>query len=134
VPELGYPVQVDFGGDIELLGFDLNRRGDALAAILHWRARREMEHDYSFFLHLFEPGTERIVAQWDGVPRNYSTTRWAVGEVVSAEITLELEAVRPGRYRLATGVYDPRTGQRLLARGNNIDHNRAILVDSLAWP
>lgn len=134
VPEMEYASGVDFGGNIELLGFDVDRQDALWLVSLHWRARREMEMNYSFFVHLFDPSTERILAQWDGVPRQYPTSRWAQGEVVSAQIALATKGIETGRYRLATGIYDPRTGVRLAAQGENVDQDRAILIEDLPLP
>ena len=83
-------------------------------------------------VHLFDPATERIVAQFDGMPLHgvYPTSWWLPGEVLSDQITLSLADVPAGRYRLATGVYDPGTVARLEAvdaAGHPLPDNRLIL-------
>jgi len=44
-------------------------------------------------------------------------TRWAVGQPLrDAHAMVAPRALTSGRYRVVVGVYDPHTGQRLLAR------------------
>ena len=58
------------------------------------------------------------IAQDDGPPRAgfWPTSRWRPGEVVTSTHTLALpDGLPAGPYLLATGMYDPATGQRLFA-------------------
>jgi len=130
---------VDFGGQVRLLGYDLAREGDELRLTLHWQALRRMEGDYKVFVHLFDPATEAIVAQHDAMPRQnrYPTSWWAKGEVVSDVVTLSLEGVPEGDYRLAVGLYDPETLERLAAidaEGNRLPDDRLILPEPIPVP
>jgi hypothetical protein len=98
-----------------------------------------MEGDYKVFVHLLDPATEVIVAQDDAMPRQnqYPTSWWAEGEVVSDEITLSLKDVPPGRYRLALGVYDPQTMDRLAAVGPDgtlVANDRVVLDEEVEIP
>ena len=70
--------------------------------------------DYKFFVHV-RRGTE-VVAQIDSMPANYAypTSWWARGEVVSEDVRLDLGALLPGDYTIATGFYDPASGARLV--------------------
>ena len=65
----------------------------------------------------FDPDTEDIVTQSDAMPQGgaYPTSWWIKGEVVSETVTLPLEGVPGGEYRLAVGLYD-RTVTRLPKR------------------
>ena len=103
---------------------------------LHWQALQHMEGDYKVFIHLFDPATEEIVAQDDAMPRQnqYPTSWWVEGEVVSDEIAISLKDLPPGRYRLALGVYDPQTMDRLVAVGPDdtpIANNRVVLGEEV---
>jgi hypothetical protein len=136
VPEMGREVGTNFGGEVLLLGYDLAREGKELRLELHWQALRQMETDYKVFVHLFDPTTETIVAQHDAMPREgrCPTSRWAKGEVVSDSITLSLAEVPPGHYRLAVGIYDPETVDRLPAvdaAGRPIPDNRVVLAEEI---
>jgi hypothetical protein len=135
-PEMQRDLGVTFGGEVLLLGYDLAREGEELRLELHWQALRQMETDYKVFVHLFDPTTETIVTQHDAMPREgrYPTSRWVKGEVVSDAITLGLAEAPSGRYRLAVGVYDPETVDRLLAvdaAGLPIRDNRVVLAEEI---
>lgn len=56
-----------------------------------------------------------MVTQQDAVPRQwaYPTNWWEAGEVMSDEIALSLADAPAGRYRIALGVCDPDTLERL---------------------
>ncbi len=133
LPAMQTPVGAEFGGQMRLLGYDLAQTPDALALTLHWQAVQTMSHDYKVFVHLFDPATEAIAGQDDAMPlRNtYPTRWWAAGQVVSDAIALPLTGVPAGQYRLAVGVYDPATSDRLAAidgRGQPVPANRLILT------
>ncbi|MFN2286202.1 MAG: hypothetical protein ACK2UQ_17435, partial [Anaerolineae bacterium] len=117
VPEIPHPLAADFGDEIRLLGYDVQREEDVVTLTLWWQATTLPAHDYKRFVHLYDPATESIVAQDDAMPRawTYPTTWWAEGEVVSETVTLDVSAVPPGEYRLGIGWYDPATSDRLPA-------------------
>jgi len=117
VPEMAVQRGDTFGGQIRLLGYDLEREGQRLHLRLYWTAPTAVNGDYTVFVHLFDPASERIVAQSDSRPRGgtYPAWQWLPGEVVSDEVALSLADVPPGRYRLGLGVYDAATMKRLPA-------------------
>ena len=138
-PKMQKELNVTFGGEVLLLGYDLVREGTELRLELHWQALQQMEMNYKVFVHLFDPATETIATQHDAMPREgrYPTSRWVEGEVVSDSITLDLAEVPPGRYRLAVGLYDPQTLDRLPAvdaTGNPVRDNRVVLVEEIETP
>lgn len=139
IPPLQVKLKVDFGGQVRLLGYDLVREGDELRLGLHWQALGRVERDYKVFVHLFDPATEVIAAQHDAMPRQnrYPTSWWARGEVVSDVITLSLEGVPRGDYRLAVGLYDPETLERQTAfdgDGSRLPDDRVILAEPVSVP
>jgi len=109
IPRMQQPVGADFAEQIRLLGYDLQRTEKELALTLHWQALAEMDTDYKIFVHLFDPVTEKIVAQRDVLAGgdSHPTRRWVPKEVVSSSIALPLEGVPSGVYRLAIGLYHP---------------------------
>jgi hypothetical protein len=131
VPTLENRVAVDFGGQVRLVGFDLQQGDDDLSVMLWWQATQVPGDDYTVFVHLFDPATEELFAQSDAMPRRgaYPTSWWAAGEVVSETVTLPLAEVPEGVYGLAVGLYD-RTVTRLVAigpGGNRVPDDRLIL-------
>lgn len=131
------PTRVDaiFGDQIELLGYDLAQDAATLIITPTWKAVTGVDSNYKVFVHVFDPATEKIVAQSDAMPRDnaYPTSRWLRGEVISDTIVLPLDAVPPGSYRIAIGLYDPATSDRLPIGGDrNIDAaNRRVILDDV---
>lgn len=109
MPQMHQSVGADFGGQVRLLGYDLQRGDKELTLTLHWQALAAMDTDYKLFVHLFDPGTEEIVSQDDILVGGdgHPTTRWVSQEVVSSQIALALAGVPSGEYRLAVGLYQP---------------------------
>jgi hypothetical protein len=144
IPPMQHRLDVTFGDQIRLLGYDLAQEGSRLTLTLHWQALADVSADYKYFVHVFDPVTERIVAQADAAPGGnaYPTSSWTKGEVVSERVELELESKLElesgqGRYRVATGWYDPASGKRLSAfdaQGNPIPSNRLILDEAIRSP
>jgi hypothetical protein len=131
LPALEHPIGIDFGGEVRLAGYDLERETDVLRLTLWWQAERAPAEAYTVFVHLFDPATEVVLVQSDAQPRGgaYPTSWWAGGEVVSETVTLSLMDVSQGTYRLAVGLYD-QTVTRLLATtpdGERLLHDRVIL-------
>jgi hypothetical protein len=107
IPEMQVAVDADFGAQVRLLGYDLQREAGSIRLTLHWQALTAMAKDYKVFVHLFDPQTETIVAQqdlWIG-GEIYPSTRWVANEVVSNTIELGMGGVPEGDYRLAVGLY-----------------------------
>jgi hypothetical protein len=131
LPSLDRPLDVVFGERIELAGYRLESSPADVQLTLWWHARSAPTEDYTVFVHLFDPTTEDVVAQWDAMPRAgaYPTSWWAAGEVISETVTLPLNGVPAGDYRVAVGLYD-RNVTRLPVvdgAGDALDHRRVVL-------
>jgi hypothetical protein len=110
------PVAYNLGDQIELIGYDMDRRAlaanDTLHLTLYWRARDVMPVEYSVFTHVLEP-PERIWGQDDQF-LSPPTTTWAVGQVVSQTYALHIDPATPaGVYEVEIGVYELATFDRL---------------------
>ena len=107
IPEMQKLIGADFGKQIRLLGYDLQRKEKNLLLTLHWQALSNMTTDYKIFVHLFDPATEQIVSQQDILAGGdeHPTSRWVPEEVVSSKVDLGLENVPAGDHRLAVGLY-----------------------------
>jgi len=114
------PLKANLGDQVTLLGYDLRiRAGDSLLLTLYWQAQREMDKDYTVFIHLVD-GEAKIWAQDDNQPEGgfYPTSFWDEGEIVRDEYELLLPADMPeGEYELRVGMYIPETMERLPAWG-----------------
>lgn len=140
------------GASIRLIGFDLSsqdssgrlvRRSDSsnpsrlvmnsrqvMALALHWQALAPIDSDYKVFVHIVDEGGN-VVAQQDQMPgqNRYPTHIWDAGEKVVDPYTLPLR-LPAGRYVIAAGMYDPESGERLVARdaaGNDLQNRQMVL-------
>jgi hypothetical protein len=137
IPEIQRSIGADFGGQIRLLGYDLQRTEDDLHLTLHWQALSSMTTDYKLFVHLFDPMTETIVAQEDVLAGGdgHPTTRWVPEEVVSDDMRLRLEDVPDGSYTLAMGLYHPEARLPIVAPpGFTVSVDRLLLNEAIRVP
>ena len=122
-PTPAHATPAQFGQQVKLIGYDAGnaQAGQPLKLTLYWQTLREMESDYTVFIHLLEPSTGKIVAQADEQPvqQTYPTSLWKTGEVVSDEHTLNLPDLTPSQYELQVGLYVQSTGERLLVNGDS---------------
>ncbi|MFB0533658.1 MAG: DUF2079 domain-containing protein [Anaerolineae bacterium] len=121
-PTPNYPMIVDFGDSLRLLGFDLvdDWKWQRVRVRLYWQVLREMDRDYQLYLAFLGDGGEVLadtVRQPMTVPIWYPTSRWRQGEVVATE-TLLLTGLGDS-FTLGLGVFegeDWEGGKRLPAR------------------
>ncbi|HEX2905281.1 MAG TPA: hypothetical protein VHO69_00365, partial [Phototrophicaceae bacterium] len=116
------PAQTVFGGQIQLIGYDLNtpelKAGNILKFRPYWRIQRQPATNYSLFVHLYPAAADQLIVQNDGPPTSLDrlTLTWDDPQEVyiGADVSLPLPAdLAPGPYRLVLGLYDFSTGQRL---------------------
>ncbi len=114
--------RVNFEDQITLAGYDISADefapGDTLRFRPYWHAQRRPDSNYSMFIHLYPANADEIIAQFDGSPANLQrpTLTWDDTEelYIGSDAMLALPAdLQPGDYRLAIGLYDFNTGQRL---------------------
>ena len=125
--------EVRFGDVIALTGFGLAEGGSAtggtLRLALAWRALRQIERDYTAFVHLVD-GDGKLWAQVDSQPLGgtHPTASWQPGETVIDRVALPIAADMPlGEYLLQAGWYDLASMQRLPAGGARSLVDRAQL-------
>jgi hypothetical protein len=114
--EMAHPAGVSYGGELRLLGVSTRAEGGQLYVDLYWLAERAMYTKYKFFAHLIRGpagGGGARVAQYDGMPRNWSypTDMWGRGEVFIERIALDVSTAEPGPHYLAVGVYAVERGR-----------------------
>ena len=128
-----YPMQHEMEAQLEpirLVGYDINTMELATSEDIvlrhYWRASSAASAAHHVFNHLLD-NEGNLVAQVDGPPLwdvRRDTTTWDD----RAELLLGREFIlspppdlAPGVYSLISGLYDPATGQRLLA-ADGADH------------
>lgn len=138
-PQIGSPITVTLGNEIQLLGYDLNetkvKPGGILRLTLYWRALRPSDVSYTVFTHLLDADSI-IRGQRDSTPvmGERPTTGWAASEVIIDRYEIPIsEETLPGPHRVEFGMYDPATGERLpMTREDGTPiHDRRILVEQI---
>jgi 4-amino-4-deoxy-L-arabinose transferase-like glycosyltransferase len=127
------PLAAQFGNEIALDGYQLERDEAELRVTLRLAALRQPDHDYTFFLHV-EDDSGEIVAQSDAQPveGQYPTSIWDAGEVVVADWRVPLPpALEAGAYRIWIGLYEWQSGARLPVQsgGALVDADRLLLSE-----
>ena len=117
-PPVQNEIGATLGADIRLAGFNTQADPDRLTVELVWQAQGVPAADAKVFVHLLD-SAGAIVAQSDALPTgNAHASAWVAGEVIVDAHVLPLPAeLPPGEYTLVAGMYDPLTGQRLMAIG-----------------
>jgi hypothetical protein len=112
------PQSINFGGQIELVGYEMDKRvlkpGEILRLTLYWRGLKPVTTNYSVFAHVRGAG-ESLWGQYDSWPLDGAapTSTWQVGEVVEDVRTITVKPeTPPGVYDIEIGLYDE-TGLRL---------------------
>jgi hypothetical protein len=118
------------GESIELLGYSVESEpvaddriqpGQTVTVTLFWQALEPVGGDYTVFVQLLDEAGQ-VADQHDGPPVNgrYPTHGWLPGQVVEDKTVLALAPDLPnGEYRIAVGMYELETGQRLKVKGKN---------------
>ena len=114
-PQASTAVNAVFGGQIRLIGYDMEQTETNLNLTLYWQAMRRMERDYKIFAHLSSLSDDAVVAQYDSMPCHwtYLTSWWDKDEIVADTITLDIGELSSGQYKVTIGIYDPDTLERL---------------------
>jgi hypothetical protein len=133
-----YAADVRFGEVARLVGYDLAPAaqaeiapGSALSLTLHWQAIGSTDRAYTVFVHLVdEAGATHGYGDSEPGAGQFPTTGWLPGEYLADrhEVTI-VAGAPPGRYRLAVGLYDPATGQRLTTRTGTDQ----VVLDMPVW-
>jgi hypothetical protein len=125
-PSPQHPLDADFGGQVRLLGYDLDcEEGSTSCQVrLYWQAQERLDTSYTVFAQLLGPAG-RVRAQVDTVPGagGYPTNWWLAGEIVADSLTLTLPPDAPQNtdYRLIVGLYEATSGARLPVANTGAD-------------
>lgn len=136
-PTTRFPAEAQIGEAIALVGYDLDpvtvKPGAALQLTLYWRSQAPVQKSYTVFTHLLD-GQNRIWGQQDGIPcaGACETTSWVEGEFIADSYVITVSPDAPaGQYRIALGMYDPESMERLRAfddHGTRWPNDRVVLA------
>ncbi len=101
----------DFGGEIRLIGYEMEGPG---VVALYWQAQRAPSADYATEVTIYDALGVPLKTISHDHPGDNLVSRWEVGQLVRDEFDLGLDDLaRPGGYRLAVAVTDPLSGEPL---------------------
>ena len=119
-PDHPLTTQVEFGGQIALLGSNLAAKQNAtpgvpLPVTVVWQASRQPEKDYTGFVQVLNAAGQLVAQQDHPLTNNFlPATVWQPGLTVTDTYQIALPAALvPGTYRVIVGLYDAATGVRL---------------------
>ncbi len=118
VAEAAAPTRVNFGQQINLLGYNLDpvraSAGQDFNLTFYWQARQPLSADYSALAHLIDPQGHLYAGQDNLHPGHLPATWWEPWGFVRDRHRVTIPAgTPPGEYLLAAGLYDPLTWARL---------------------
>ena len=99
-----------FGAAAELLGYDLKSTVQGTTLLTYWRAGDQISTPLQMFVHVLGPEGS-IIAQQDQL--DAPPAGWRAGDLI-AQVTRFDQALAP-EDKLAIGLYNPDSGERLLA-------------------
>lgn len=134
------PASVQFADGLALLGFDppqLDRAGATVQLRTLWSKRSEGNEAYTQFYHVLDEAG-RLVAQQDQLHTKgrYPTSVWSIGEVVPETVQIALpRGLAPGAYKIALGLYDSSTGERLPILSSSLPFSQnSVVISSFVSP
>ncbi|MGC9469288.1 MAG: glycosyltransferase family 39 protein [Anaerolineae bacterium] len=112
------PLEATFEAPIELLGYDLIRRGRTLEVDLWWEGTGDLSKDYIVFVHLLDSvdgSADTIIDQHDHIAGAdaYPTSAWQAGVRLRDRFFLEVPEAGCPACRLRVGLYTPEARLRL---------------------
>ena len=110
-----HPPQATFGDEMSLIGAQVNRTEGEIEVVVDWQVLREGARPLTVFIHLYDKmGT--LIAQHDSPPAQgfIPWSLWQTGDIITDRHTIPLiTPLAVGDYRLAVGLYDSNSGERL---------------------
>lgn len=119
--EIRHTTEARFGDAVALVGYEIDKpvaaAGESLGLTLYWKVLRGDLPDLTVFTHLIHDGEPTtLYGQRDSQPvfGAYPTTAWQPGEIVKDRYDIPIDPNAPaGSYRIAVGLYDRTSGERL---------------------
>ena len=120
---LEHPLNLVFGSQVTLLGFDLSasqaQPGQTLHLTLYWQPTAGViPDDYTSSLALRDPAGSSLAQVDEFYPGGWATSNWVPGFYVSQPLDLAVPAgTPPGQYTLSVSLFSPKHQQNLTAAG-----------------
>ncbi|MCR4407469.1 MAG: glycosyltransferase family 39 protein [Anaerolineae bacterium] len=129
--EIAHPLEVAFGEELELLGYDAApeiRTGYATALTLFWRARHPIASDYRLRLRLVDgDGRTWAAAELPPAGESHPTSEWTSGEVLRGQYGVIVDAAAPaGKMAWQINLIETESGRPLLDHDLTLSHVRVV--------
>lgn len=119
--DLPNPQTIHLGPSLVFRGHHVDQTPTALHLNLYWQTTAPLSENYTVFNQLLD-SQGRFVAGWDSQPLagHFPTSDWPSNEIITDVVRLPLPAnLPPGEYRLISGMYLLKTGERLVTASGN---------------
>jgi arabinofuranosyltransferase len=123
--------RVRFARDVELTGAEVTREvapGESATLTLHFKVAHPLDADYRVFVHCesISGGVDAVRMNRDAEPTTPST-KWGAQELEhKVQIPFD-KGVKPGRFDIYAGLFEPRSGDRLPLVDPPTPDNRALV-------
>lgn len=108
-----HPLDINFGGTLSLIGYDLLpvANNSQLPITLYWRVLQPQAGNFQPFVHL----EDRWGHRWSQIETfAYPSEQWEAGETIVQRVDLPLPAgLPPDSYQLRVGLFSPDNGTQL---------------------
>lgn len=117
-PQADVSTDINFGHQVNLLGYDLSRKeavsGETFDLTLYWQARQPLAINYSALAQLVDENNNLYAGQDNLHPGSLPTTLWqSWGFAQDPHLIRVPPGTPPGDYFLVTGLYNSTNGFRL---------------------
>jgi 4-amino-4-deoxy-L-arabinose transferase-like glycosyltransferase len=141
--EVPNPITIDFGGEMELVGYDLDRRvlhpGEKATLTLYWRGQRPMDINYSISTQFVDQSgikaAQKDAWPFDGVA---PTSLWTPGTLIEEPRELAVfDGTPPGVYDVYLAVYPTSDTENLLVvtpSGGRLQTDHVVLTTIRVLP
>lgn len=122
-------ISAQFGEAIELTGYSLTETDSQWQLTLFWRSLAPTSVDYTVFVQLRDADNANLQG-WDRQPLDglYPTSQWSPGTTLPDPHRLDLPpAALDGKHRLALGLYQLETGERLPLQADTSGENALFI-------
>lgn len=119
--DLPNPQTIHLGPSLIFRGHQVDQTPETLHLNLYWQTTTPLSENYTVFSQLLD-AHGRLVAGWDSQPLagHFPTSDWPSNEIITDVVRLPLPAnLPPGEYRLISGMYLLKTGERLMTASGN---------------
>jgi mannosyltransferase len=136
-PDIQHPTEINFEGQIKLLGYDSRFTIDDSRVTIYWQAEQQLDDDYKVSLRLRDEEGH----YWGRLDRRptaylYPTTRWKVGELLFGRYGLPmLPGTPPGEYQLEVVLYSEARPEGLEVVGaDGVARGASAVIGTMSVP